>query len=168
MADRLMANLPKRKANRLQKFDYSADGGYFITICTAGMRCILSRVTVGALCDRPPETVISDLGKIVDDEISRLDSVYDCLHVDHYVIMPNHIHMILMIDTASGRSQIAPTISRVVRLFKSAVTKRAGKSIWQNGFHDHVLRDDRDYIMHLQYIDENPEKWLLGKDEYYS
>lgn len=163
-----MADLPKRKANRLQEFDYSADGGYFITICTAGMRSVLSSVTVGAACGRPPETVLSDLGKIVVDEISRLDSVYDCLRVDHYVVMPNHIHMIMMIDTASGRPQAAPTISRVVNQFKGAVTKRAGKSIWQKGFHDHVLRDDRDYILHLQYIDENPEKWLLGKDEYYS
>ncbi len=47
------------------------------------------------------------------------------------------------------------------------MTKRAGKPVWQKGFHDHVIRDDRDFLLHLQYIDENPAKWLLGKDEYY-
>ena len=49
-----------------------------------------------------------------------------------------------------------------------AVTKHLGASIWQKGFHDHVIRSDSDFAHHLQYIDENPKKWLLGKDEYYA
>ena len=59
-------------------------------------------------------------------------------------------------------------MGRVVNQFKGAVTKKAGKLVWQKGFHDHIIRDERDYLLHLQYIEENPQKWLLGKDEYYS
>ena len=55
-----------------------------------------------------------------------------------------------------------------MKQFKGAVTKRLGASVWQKGFHDHVIRSESDYAYHLQYIEENPKKWLLGKDEYYA
>ena len=167
-----MDALPKRKPNRLREYDYASAGGYFLTICTVGMNCIFSHVDVGAACGRPPVVTLTALGKIVEQEIRRLDCVSDCVHVDHYVIMPNHVHLLLMIDAESGRPQAAPTVtaedsgqlqaapavSRIVNQFKGAVTKRAGKPVWQKGFHDHVIRDDRDFLLHLQYIDENPAK----------
>ena len=68
----------------------------------------------------------------------------------------------------AGDTQVAPTVSRAMNKFKGAVTKRLGASVWQKGFHDHVIRSESDYAYHLQYIEENPKKWLLGKDEYYA
>ena len=74
--------------------------------------------------------------------------------------MPNHIHLLLQIHTdADGRSMIAPTISTVVRLMKGAVSKQAGFSVWQKGFHDHVVRSQQDYLDIWNYMEGNPGKW---------
>ena len=73
-----------------------------------------------------------------------------------------------MIDIENGRPMVAPTVSRIVNQLKGVVTKEANAPIWQKGFHDHVIRNEEDYLTRWQYIDENPKKWLMGKDEYYS
>ena len=99
-------------------------------------------------------------GKMVDEAIQNIPSAYSALSVDSYVIMPNHIHMLLVIDTdPNGRSMIAPTISTVVRLMKSAVSKDVGHSIWQRSFFDHVIRNEKDYQRIWEYIENNPIKW---------
>jgi len=72
--------------------------------------------------------------------------------------MPNHIHMLITIDT-SGRTQFAPTVSRIVKQFKGSITKQIGYSIWQKSFHDHVVRNEEDYLHIWKYIDENPAMW---------
>jgi hypothetical protein len=72
-----------------------------------------------------------------------------------------------MIDIEYGRAQLAPTVSHIVQQFKGKITKQYGKSVWQKGFYDHIIRNEEDFLMHWQYIDENPRKWLIGKDEYY-
>ena len=79
--------------------------------------------------------------------------------------MPNHIHMIISINAFDGRMVSAPTI---IGSLKRYVSKKIGNSIWQKSFYDHIIRDEEDYMLHVQYIDENPKKWLMGKDEYYS
>lgn len=78
--------------------------------------------------------------------------------------MQNHIHLIISIDIR--RTQFAPTISRIIKQFKGSITKQVKKQIWQKGFYDHIIRDDYDYMVHLQYIDENPAKWI--EDKYYN
>ena len=163
-----MEHLSTRKPNRLPAFDYASNGAYFVTLCTQDARRILCTVAVGATCGRPPVIELTAVGKIVEREILRLNKTYDNLRVEHYVIMPNHVHLLLMIDASGGRPQVAPTVSRAMKQFKGAVTKHLGSSIWQKGFHDHVIRSESDFAHHLQYIDENPKKWLLGKDEYYA
>ena len=86
------------------------------------------------------------------------------ISVDHYVIMPNHVHLLLQIHTdLNGRSMIAPTISTVVRLFKGAVSKQTGISIWQKGFYDHVVRSETDYLEIWNYIEGNPSRWTEDK-----
>ena len=72
--------------------------------------------------------------------------------------------MILMIDT-KGQTMFAPTITRVIKQFKGAVTKQVGSSIWQRNFYDHIIRDENDLIAKMEYITSNPEKW--EEDEYY-
>jgi len=124
---------------------------------------ILSKPHVGANCVRP---VLSDIGKIIEKEINILSSAYDDIAVDKYVIMPNHIHMIIAIIPKSGRTQFAPTISRIIKQFRGAVTKRAGFSLWQKSFHDHIIRHENEYMKIWQYIDENPARW--AEDKYYN
>jgi len=143
--------LQKRKPNRLENFDYSQNGAYFITICAKDRKPILS--AVGANCVRPTK-----IGTVIENEINRISSIYDSVSIDKYVIMPNHIHLLIRLDN-NGRTQFAPTISRIIKQFKGSVTKQLGESIWQKSFYDHIIRDEYDYLAKWKYIDDNPAKW---------
>ena len=115
---------------------------------------------VGAIIDRPKNVPLTNLGIIVQRSIENIPKHYPAISVDHYVIMPNHIHLLLQINTdVNGRSMIAPTISTVVRLMKGKVSKQAGFTVWQKGFYDHVIRNDNDYRDIWNYIEGNPSKW---------
>ena len=157
--------LPQRKSTRLKSFDYSSSGAYFITICTESRRQILSRIVGGDVLDAPKKVELLPYGKIAEKYIKQLNDFYDNVRVDRYVIMPNHVHLIIRIENDGGRTLFAPTISRIIKQFKGVTTKEIGKSIWQKGFYDHVIRDCHDYNIRWQYIDDNPSKWL--EDELY-
>ena len=155
--------LPKRKQNRLTKYDYSTPNAYFITICTKNRKNLFWR-DAEIIIDRPKNVLLADLGIIVQRSIENISKHYPAISVDHYVIMPNHIHLLLQINTdVSGRSIIAPTMSTVVRLMKGTVTKQAGFPVWQKGFYDHVIRNDNDYRDIWNYIEGNPSKWSEDK-----
>jgi REP element-mobilizing transposase RayT len=154
-------NLSKRKQIRIKNYDYSKNGAYFITICTANKEKILWSNRRGELCS-PANIQLSNLGKIVDSEIKKLNFVYDAVNVDKYCIMPNHIHFIISIKAdKNGRTQFAPTISRVVKQFKGSITKQIGKPIWQKSFYEHTIRNQTDYNEIWEYIESNPLKWIL-------
>ena len=159
-------DLPKRKQIRLPDYDYSAPGAYFVTICTRDRRCILSDVTVGAAISRPPEVRLTRYGEIVDLAIRNIPSVYPSVSVDHYVIMPNHIHLILQIHCVEdGRMISAPTISTVVGQMKRWISRQAGTALWQKSYHEHVIRNENDYRDIWEYIENNPIRW--AEDRYY-
>ena len=126
-----MNELPRRKPIHIEDYDYSSPGSYFITICTANREKIFWSARRGELCS-PANIPLSDIGMIVDKEIHKLDSVYHAVKIDKYCIMPDHIHLILSISAdENGRTQFAPTISRVIKQFKGSVTKQVGRPIWQ-------------------------------------
>lgn len=156
----------KRKATRLKEYDYAQNGAYFITICTQNKQCILSDIIVGASIARPCEIQLTQIGIVVENSIKGIEKHYQNVFVENYVIMPNHIHMIIRIDNSGGRAMLAPTISRIIQQFKGYVTKQIGKSIWQKLFYDHIIRDEDDYIIKIQYIENNPSKWF--EDKYYT
>lgn len=138
-------------------------GAYFITVCTENRKNLFwmdaRAITVG-----PENVPLTNLGAIVLQCILDIPKHYPAITVDHFVIMPNHIHLLLQIHTDdTGRSVIAPTISTVVRLMKGAVSKQAGFSVWQKGFYDHVIRNDQDYQEIWNYIEGNPSKWSEDK-----
>lgn len=152
-------DLPKRKPNRLSCYDYSTPGAYFITICTKDKKCMFWD-PVGASIARPQTPRLSNYGNIVDQAIREIPTHYPAITVDHFVVMPNHVHLLLQINTDhSGRPMVAPTISHVVQQLKGIVTKRIGVSVWQKLFHDHVIRSEKDYLKIWEYIDTNPERW---------
>ena len=154
-----MDDRPKRKPNRLQSFEYNTLGAYFLTICTENRRNLFW-TDVGAIIDRPEKVPLTPLGSIVQQSILDIPGHYPAVSVDRFVIMPNHVHLLLQIHTdCNGRSMIAPTVSTVVRLMKSAVSKKAGVSVWQKGFYDHVIRNEKDYQEIWNYIAGNPGKW---------
>ena len=151
--------LPKRKPNRLKEYDYSQPSAYFITICTKNKQNIFWK-NVGASIARPEQINLSAYGKIVEEAIINISTHYPMITVDNYVIMPNHIHLLLQIQTDhNGRAMLAPTISVVVQQMKGYITKKIGTSIWQKLFHDHVVRGEKDYLKIWNYIEGNPSKW---------
>ena len=149
---------PVRKKNRLIRYDYSQNGAYFITICTENRKCLLSHV-VGATIGRPAHVRLTHNGIVIESVIRQIEKHYGAVRVDKYVIMPNHIHLLISIDPTSGRPMVAPTISRIVQQMKGIVTKQIGRNIWQKSFHDHIIRTDSDYEMIWEYIDTNPARW---------
>ena len=156
---------PTRKNIRLTNYDYRAPGAYFITVCTKNKENLFWS-DVGAISDRPEDVPLNHTGQIVDQAIKNIPVHYPSITVDRYVIMSNHIHLLLQIhSSADGRSVIAPTISTVVRLMKSAASHEAGCSLWQKGFYDHVIRSEADYLDCWQYIEGNPGKQEEAKYE---
>ena len=146
-----MQQLPQRKQTRLKEFDYSSTAFYFITICTNEHKCVLSNIIAQA--DGTVLNVLTPYGRVAESYLVKIPGM------DQYVIMPNHIHMI--IHKTNGNP-----IASDVRSFKVLVTKAIGKSIWQRSFYDHIIRDETDYMIKWKYIDENPAKW--ADDEYHS
>lgn len=177
---------PKRKPNRLPEYDYSSPGAYFVTICTQDRRCILSSITVGEAISLPHSDeafslTLTDYGALVRQAIQNIPNHYPSVTVDNYVIMPNHVHLILRFEPAddgriissptaaggnSGRLIASPTLSTVVGQMKRWVSKEAGRSLWQRSYHEHVIRGEADYREIWEYIDRNPAKW--AEDRYWS
>ncbi|MBR6391726.1 MAG: transposase [Eubacterium sp.] len=169
-----MQELPKRKANRLADYDYSSNGAYFITICTLDMKCILSDIVGADDLGSPYKIHLTKYGVIAEQNIVRMNGIYNDITVTDYVIMPNHIHMLLTVCKSNAIDSGAPrsspptnTLSKFVTAFKKFTEKEIGKRIWQRSYHDHIIRNDEDLCLHIQYIEENPKKWLMGKDKYY-
>ena len=161
--------LPERKRNRLRNYDYSSCGAYFITICTKDRKNIFwdkkQPNIVGEAISLPPTPKLSTYGQIAEDAIQAIPEHYSHVEVNRYVIMPNHIHLILLILYDGGRLIASPTdgtnptISTVVGQMKRCVSKEIGMPVWQRSFHDHVIRDRRDYEEISKYIYENPARW---------
>jgi len=150
-------NLPQRKNIRLKYYDYTLEGYYFITICTKNKECILSKIQCrGEHCS----SVLLYEGKIIDKYINKIIEVYPNIFIDEYVIMPNHIHIILVINKKGNNS-----ISKIIQQFKGMVSKELKYSIWQKLFHEHIIRNQKEYLMIKQYIINNPYNW--ENDKYY-
>ncbi len=161
----------ERKTIRLKGFDYNAPGAYFITICTKNNRCLLSKLGVGTGVLDGPQLILTKYGKIAEKQIQAMDELYENLSVDKYVVMPNHIHLLIRIlcttDEYGPSRTPVPTrnsiISRFVSTFKRFCDKEYGENIWQPRSYDRVIRNDVEYQKIYQYIDENPIKWELDK-----
>ena len=188
-----------RKPNRYKDYDYSKSGGYFITICSKDKQHIFSKITtqpvapisdwqkqtphtrfksqseIGDMITRVndrlvyPNLELTEIGKIVEDTIIEISNYRESVNISSYVIMPNHIHLIILMydmfkieDSPTNKSEI----SSIVRFLKSNVTKKCGAVIWQKRFYDHILRDENDFYNHSIYIQNNPISWI--QDEYYS
>ena len=180
-----------RKSIRLKGYDYSKNGIYFITICTNNRENLFGKIatkniignSVGAHCMCPePEMILNQYGKIVEEEIIRTTEIRENILINEYVIMPNHIHMLIEIidnklDGKEGHMQCAPTVEKfgkstsnsiptIVKLLKASSTKRInilrdaeGLPVWQRNYHENIIRTEEIYIKVSDYIRNNPLKW---------
>lgn len=139
----------QRKSPRLPKFDYSSNQYYFLTLCTHNRVCLFGQL---------PE--MNDLARIVQAHIENLEKIRAGVKVDKYVIMPNHVHMIISLQDCST------SVSYLLALFKTGVTKQIRQKypqlkVWQRSFHDHLIRNEADYQRIWMYIDTNPIRWEM-------
>ena len=181
-----MKDLRQRKNIRLQEYDYSQPGHYFITICTKERIFLFGDIANYTMFFR-------EYGKIAAVELINISSHYDNVKIDKFVIMPNHVHMIINLSeftgvknvgaplaapddtdidnkinnnvknttTEAGRASAPPTIGNIVRGYKSGVSRNIGFNIWQRNYHDHIIRNEKSYKEIYKYIENNPIQWEL-------
>lgn len=168
------------QSSRLQGYDYSQNGMYFITICAKDREEFLGSI-IGE------KMALSDIGKIANEYWQEIPNHFPFVNLDEYIVMPNHIHMILEIiknantrnrrDEAMPRlytgkypqmSKISPksgSLSVIIGSFKSIVAKTANKQFprigfaWQSRFYDHIIRNDESLQKIREYIQTNPQMW---------
>jgi len=154
-----------RKRNRLAEYDYSQDGAYFITLCTQDKKLILGNVVAADALGRH-KCELTELGELTRQTI--LTQNKNGIRIESFVIMPNHIHMIIVIDdqTQWRPRASAATVGQIVSNIKSFTTKQYGSIIWQKSFHDRVIRHQQEFETIWHYIDTNPDTWK--QDMFYS
>ena len=139
---------PNRKSPRIRHYDYSTPNYYFVTICTWNKRCLFGS-----------SHHLNTYGKIAEQGIHEMVTHFPTIKINKFVVMPNHIHAIIVLN---GNVNL-PTI---IGLYKSYVTKQIHQyeptlKIWQSSFHDHVIRNQAAYEKIWLYIESNPDNWNM-------
>jgi putative transposase len=166
-----------RKSIRLREYDYTNPNWYYITICSYKMENIFGKVEKNKM-------ILNKEGEIVEQEWLKIKELRKNIDLDYYVVMPNHFHGIVIIESRDKASlvpteerrfgkPVAGSLSTIIGSFKSAVTKRINElrkykstPIWQKNYYEHIIRNEMDLFYIRRYIELNPLKWEL--DEYYS
>jgi len=173
-----------RRSIRLKGYDYSRPGAYFITICTQDRACLFGEVVDG-------EMRLNDAGQMVQDVWDELPAFYPGVQTDAFIVMPNHIHGIIILVGADpcvcpntgqtiGQPQgVAPTrlsLPDVVHRFKTMTTKRYidgvkkfgwtpfRRRLWQRNYYEHIIRNDHALQRIREYIWTNPLRWHLDRE----
>ena len=154
-----MQDEPKRKPLRLPEFPYTQAAYYFVTVCCKGKAPLFGRI-VGNGLDRSAAVCLSRCGEIADADLRALPQHFSGVQVLKYVIMPDHLHLILALD---GQSASVP---QILASYKSGVSRKCGRPVWQKSYYDHVIRGRKDFEEICRYIDNNPQKrWLQQHGE---
>jgi putative transposase len=165
-----MKNKFKRRSIRLPEYDYSKPNAYFITICSHNKNLIFGGIREGKI-------ILSKIGKIAEKYLNEIPNHFDDVYIDEYVIMPNHIHIIISIvgvqnfEPLRNKYQkiIPKSIGSIIRAYKAFVTKK-GKTegyeskIWQRNYFEHIIRNQEDHNRIREYIQNNPLQWELDEE----
>lgn len=191
---RLKDYIGGRESYRLEGYDYSNEGAYFVTLVAYEHQYIFGKVAFGVV-------LLTEFGQITHDEWFKSSKVRSeiVLYEDEFIVMPNHVHGIVWIDPCGGqengikkssqplvratgrlpihnaeRNEPGPrskSLSAFIAGYKSAVTKRInqlrrtpGQPIWMRNFHDRVIRNERELLAIREYIQSNPLKWELDRN----
>jgi REP element-mobilizing transposase RayT len=186
--DDLYNNKYRIDTARLKSWDYSADGYYFVTICTKNRECYFGRITDAKM-------VLSEIGYVIFEEWTYLFSNHSHTKTDEWIIMPNHLHAIIIIENSQNVSQshieketsrwgkemsrwdvstrLKPnSLGSIIGQFKSRATKRLWNEgyehfAWQLRFYDHIIRNERELLKIREYIRYNPINWHEDEENPY-
>ncbi len=170
---------PSRRSPRLKGYDYSQNGAYFVTICTQNRECLFGEIVAG-------EMRRNEFGEIARLEWLQTAALRPDVELDAFVVMPNHIHGILLIvegavgtqravslpsQSASFGKLLSGSLSTIIRSYKSAVTKRInelrnipGVAVWQSRYYDHIIRNEASLSSIREYIYSNPARWQMDNE----
>ncbi|MGB0134726.1 transposase [Dokdonella sp.] len=155
--------MPKfRKSLRLPNYDYSQVGYYFVTMCVQDRECLLGECIAGSMR-------INSAGLLIEESWLELQRHYVRVVLDRHVVMPNHFHGILALNDVSetdSKKISGHGLPELIRAFKSFSARRVnnlrktpGERVWQRGYHEHVIRNEEDYLRIAEYIESNPARW---------
>jgi len=146
--------MAQRKRLRLCNYDYGSAGAYLVTVCVRDRRCLLGRVE--------DDTVrLSATGRLVAGALAGIGAFHPGVDLDSWVVMPNHVHAILFLDRTRFRP---PPVPAIVGAFKARASRRAGKPLWQRGYHDRIVRDEGELQALREYVLQNPRRWALDRE----
>ena len=175
----LFNNKYRIPSTRLHNYDYSSEGAYFVTICTKHKQHFFGDIVDG-------EMHLSEIGKIVVDEWMKTYEIRENVELGEWVVMPNHFHAIIILTNGesgcgdilpkephayngnnASMSKISPSknsLSNIVKFFKRQTTIRSRNIIsdytWQARFHDHIIRNKKEFAHISNYIMNNPSQWI--------
>lgn len=164
----MVKDAPARRSIRLQNFDYSSNNLYFVTICVQDRECLLGKIINDNLYLLP-------FGHIVKSFITSIPQHYPKTIVDIFQIMPNHIHMIIGLESHGRTQGSAPTLGTIIQRFKTMTThnylegmkihgwKSFNKKLWQRDYYEHIVRDEHDLYRIREYIENNVANWHNDK-----
>lgn len=156
-----------RKPHRLACWDYSTEGCYFVTFCTHQRAHLFGHVQMASTCLEPNKMVPNSYGVMCEKAIELAPTKNPLIFIDAFIVMPNHVHILMTLNKQDGL-QYRSTLSRAVGSIKAATSRTmrqqgySGK-VWQAGYYDHIVRDEKDYERIYTYIENNPSKWLLDR-----
>jgi putative transposase len=188
---RFNPDIHHRRTIRLQKYDYSSGGAYFVTICVQQRECLFGENSVGQM-------ILNGAGKMVNEIWEALPERFQVVQLDQHVVMPNHFHGVVMLNHGRGESCIRPDVAgdtndqvnhidrpsgtienslgRVMQAFKSMTTNAYVKGVnlngwppfpgrlWQRNYFEHVILNEDDLANIRRYIADNPVKWGLDEN----
>ena len=167
-----------RRSVRLSGYDYAQSGAYFVTICAENRACLFGIVTDGTV-------QLNDAGRIVQTAWSGLPGRFSQINVDSFVVMPNHIHGIIVVgaqfiaplnslsnkveEAASGTMNRTPTVGEIIRTYKAVSTRAIRCTVnadfrWQRNYYEHIVRNEESLNRIRQYIVDNPIRWDSDRD----
>lgn len=158
----------KRKSPRLKGYDYSQNGAYFVTICTHNRKYLFSNI-IGEI-NELLENKLTQYGEFAEQIIKILPDRFN-VSIPKYVIMPNHIHLIIEINNDNENRAIRESplqyhrsiVDKLIGFLKMNVSKKIHNTesniIWQRSYHDHIIRNEKDYQRIWEYIDTNVMRW---------
>ncbi len=161
-----------RETIRLKNYDYARNGAYFVTICAKEREPLFGEITDGRM-------IVNPIGEIVESVWNELIDHYGDIALDAFVVMPNHIHGIIVLsDSDWAGFKPAPTIktkrhglSEIIRGFKTfssrsinAYRNTTGAPVWQRNYYERVIRNQTELNQTRQYIMDNPTKWAYDQE----
>ncbi len=173
----------KRKNIRLKNYDYSKEGYYYITICIKDRKEILSKIgsynaksmsdNVGVGVPDDPKKIhikLTTYGEIIEKQIKEINNIYKDIKIENYIIMPNHVHMIIELARQENGSSRTPTptnakIPIIVSTLKRLTNKEIENKIWQRNYYEHIIRNEKEYYEIIKYMKNNPIRWIEKEGE---